>query len=96
MRKLTVLHKHNIVNIMRNCIVQYAKNYLRTAASEAEIKLYAADVAYNCTVLQAFVAHNNCNKLQDAVVMQDTNVREEFVAVLQYVAAHELVTHSCV
>jgi hypothetical protein len=96
MRKLTVLHKHFIVKTMRDCIVQYTNAYLAQAVSEDEASMYAEDIAYNCTALQNFIANNCCDTLQEAIMEQDTAPREEFVAVLRYVAEHKLVDFSYV
>ena len=90
-KKLTVLHKHTIAMQMRNDIAAYAANILAKEASTDALAMYANDVADASTALAQFVKTSNTQMLYKTLVCCDTDVREHYYKVLQYIANNKLV-----
>ena len=54
--------------------------------------MYAQDVAYNTNALAQFNNTLNAQELHNAIMQQDTLVREYYIAVLQYIETKRLIT----
>jgi hypothetical protein len=89
MRKLSKKHQFAINQIMLATISQYVQDF--AVGADEDILMYADDVAYNSKILKEFNVHLNAAKLHDAVLMQDTIVREYFIDVLQYIEGADLI-----
>ena len=89
MQKVTAKQVNAINVLMLNTIKNYIANYV---TSELADTIYADDIAYNASALQTFNATLDCNELQDAIMLQDTLVREEFINVLLYLENNNLVS----
>jgi hypothetical protein len=85
--------KHVI--IINNLMLKTTESYINTFVSEDEdassISMYADDVAYNVNALVAFNASKDAQALHDSIIMQDTLVREYYIAVLLYIESNKLI-----
>jgi len=88
MQKLTVTHITNINTIMLNTISNYIKHYNIANTYDPTV---VTDVLYNTYALQKFNNTKNVQQLHNAIIAQDTLVREYFIAVLQYVEQNNLI-----
>ncbi len=91
MRKVTVLHKFNVVKAMRNAITFYTQNFFATAIPEEHVAMFANDIARAANALNAFIETSDAVKLHKTIMYFDTDVREEFVSVLLYIEQNKLV-----
>jgi ABC-type uncharacterized transport system permease subunit len=91
MQKLTVTHITNINTIMLNTISNYIKHY---NIANTYDNLIAQDVLHNTYALHKFNNTKNVQQLHNAIIAQDTLVREYFVAVLQYIEQNNLIAAS--
>ena len=86
-------NKHVIV--INNLMLKTTESYINTFVSEDEdassISMYADDVAYNVNALVAFNATKDASALHDSIMLQDTIVREYYIAVLQYIESNKLI-----
>ena len=85
--------KHVIV--INNLMLKTTESYINTFVSEDEdtgsISMYAEDVAYNVNALVAFNATKDASALHDSIMLQDTLVREYYIAVLLYIESNKLI-----
>ena len=85
--------KHIIV--INNLMLKTTESYINTFVSEDEdvssISMYADDVAHNVNALVAFNANNDAQALHDSIMLQDTLVREYYIAVLLYIESNKLI-----
>jgi hypothetical protein len=88
MQKLTITHITNINNIMLKTISNYINTY---SIANTYDTLVVTDVLYNTYALQKFNNTKNVQQLHNAIIKQDTLVREYFIAVLQYIEHNNLI-----
>jgi hypothetical protein len=85
--------KHVI--IINNLMLKTTESYINTFVSEDEdassISMYTDDVAHAVNALVAFNASNDAQALHDSIMLQDTLVREYYIAVLQYIESNKLI-----
>lgn len=91
MRKVTVQRKFNTVKIMRNAIAAYTQNYFAGAVQEVAVAMYANDIANAANALNEFIETANAVVLHKRIMYWDTDVREAFVNVLQYIELEQMV-----
>jgi len=91
MRKVTVLRKFNTVKIMRNAIAAYTQNYFAGAVQEGSVAMYANDIAEAANALNEFIKTSDAVVLHKRIMYWDTDVREAFVNVLQYIELEQMV-----
>lgn len=91
MQKLTITHITNINNIMLKTISNYINTYNIANTYDT---LVVTDVLHNTYALQKFNNTKNVQQLHNAIIAQDTLVREYFIAVLKYIEHNNLIaTH---
>ena len=85
--------KHIIV--INNLMLKTTESYINTFVSEDEdvssISMYADDVAHAVNALVAFNTNNDAQALHDSIMLQDTLVREYYIAVLLYIERNKLI-----
>jgi hypothetical protein len=85
--------KHIIV--INNLMLKTTESYINTFVSEDEdvssISMYADDVAHAVNALVAFNTSNDAQALHDSIMLQDTLVREYYIAVLLYIERNKLI-----
>jgi hypothetical protein len=85
--------KHVIV--INNLMLKTTESYINAFVSEDEdassISMYTDDVAHAVNALVAFNASNDAQALHDSIMLQDTIVREYYIAVLQYIESNKLI-----
>ena len=85
--------KHVIV--INNLMLKTTESYINTFVSEDEdassISMYAEDVARAANALVAFNASNDAQALHNSIMLQDTIVREYYIAVLLYIERNKLI-----
>lgn len=91
MRKVTVLRKFYTVKAMRDCIAAYTANVFADELREEAVAMYANDIARAAVALNAFIATRDAVALHNTIVRWDTDVREAFVSVLQYIEKEQMV-----
>ncbi len=98
MRKVTVLHKFNIVKAMRDAIATYTQGYFADEVNDVALAMYAKDIAAAAIALAKFVDTGNAAALHTTIIYFDTEVREHYTNVLRYIEQHALVasTEFCV
>ena len=67
---------------------QYGDHFPITADN---LKYSAMDVQKNINALVQFNTDNNVQQLHDSIMLQDTFVREYYIAVLQYIEENKLI-----
>ena len=76
-------------------MLKTTESYVNTFVSEDEdassISMYTDDVAHAVNALVAFNASNDAQALHDSIMLQDTIVREYYIAVLQYIESNKLI-----
>ena len=91
MRKVTVQRKYNTVKLMRNTIAAYTQNYFANEPHQSAIAMYANDIANAANALNEFIETSNAVVLHKRIMYWDTDVREAFVNVLQYIELEQMV-----
>ena len=85
--------KHIIV--INNLMLKTTESYINTFVSEDEdassISMYADDVAHATNALVAFNTTKDVQALHDSIMLQDTLVREYYIAVLLYIESNKLI-----
>ena len=85
--------KHIIV--INNLMLKTTESYINTFVSEDEdvssISMYADDVAHATNALVAFNTTKDVQALHDSIMLQDTLVREYYIAVLLYIERNKLI-----
>ncbi len=91
-----MLQKHitNVNLLMQKTIANYINTYVTKDADATSFAMYADDVAHNINALQQFNATLDADLLQDAIIKQDTLVRECFYSTLKYLEQQNLVTRT--
>ena len=86
-------HIKRINKLMYATTISYIKCFAtgRDADTSMYAK-YAQDVAYNTNALAQFNNTLNAQELHNAIMQQDTLVREYYIAVLQYIETKRLIT----
>ena len=86
-------NKHVIV--INNLMLKTTESYINTFVSEDEdassISMYTEDVAHNVNALVNFNATKDVQALHDSIMLQDTLVREYYIAVLLYIESNKLI-----
>jgi hypothetical protein len=89
MQKLTAKHIAQI-NVL---LLKTTEEYINVFANEEDIDtMYAEDVAYNVNALVQFNTDKNVLALHNAIIMQDTLVREFYISVLLYIEDNALIS----
>jgi len=88
MQKLTVTHITNINHLMLNTISTYIKQY---NIANTYDPLLITDTLHNTYALHKFNSTKNVLQLHNAIIAQDTLVREYFVNVLSYIENNNLI-----
>lgn len=95
MRKLTAKHKIAITNLMFADTARYIAIYCTNNTDTTSTNMYVDDIAHNTNALKAFNKDNNVQKLHDAIMLQDTLVREHYIKVLRYIETNNLINADC-
>ena len=90
MAKLAHAHKTAIIKLMLHTTAAYITRFV-TDDSGLGFGMYADDVAYNSKALAKFNKTGDCVALHDAVMSQDTLVREYYISVLRYIEDNALI-----
>ena len=81
--------------VINNLMLKTTESYINTFVSEDEdassISMYAEDVARAANALVAFNASNDAQALHNSIMLQDTIVREYYIAVLLYIERNKLI-----
>jgi hypothetical protein len=81
--------------VINNLMLKTTESYINTFVSEDEdvssISMYADDVAHAVNALVAFNTSNDAQALHDSIMLQDTLVREYYIAVLLYIERNKLI-----
>ena len=89
MQKLTAKHITQI-NVL---LLKTTEEYINVFANEEDIDtMFAEDVAYNVNALVQFNTDKNVLALHNAIIMQDTLVREFYISVLLYIENNALIS----
>jgi len=89
MQKLTAKHIAQI-NVL---LLKTTEEYINTFVNEEDISnMYATDVAHNVNALVQFNTDKNVLALHNAIIMQDTLVREFYISVLLYIEDNALIS----
>ena len=89
MQKLTAKHIAQI-NVL---LLKTTEEYINVFANEEDIDtMFAEDVAYNINALVQFNTDKNVLALHNAIIMQDTLVREFYISVLLYIEDNALIS----
>ena len=99
MRKLTTAHKREINMLMLKTTqdyidfstTQWGDNFPITAEN---LQFSTQDIQYNVNALAVFNTSNNVQQLHDAIMQQDTFVREYYISVLQYIEQNALIPNN--
>ena len=91
MQKLTITHIANINNLMLATISNYINTYNTANTYDP---LVITDTLHNTYALHKFNSTKNVQQLHNAIIMQDTLVREYFINVLQYIENNNLIAAS--
>jgi len=90
---ITPAHIKQINKLMYTTTISYIKCFATSRDADASsYSMYADDVAYNTNALAQFNKTLNAQELHDAIMQQDTLVREYYIAVLQYIESKRLIT----
>jgi hypothetical protein len=90
---ITPAHIKRINKLMYATTISYIKCFATSTEANADnYSMYADDVAYNVSALAQFNKTLNAQELHDAIMQQDTLVREYYIAVLQYIESKRLIT----
>ena len=88
------MQKTHII-VINNLMLKTTESYINTFVSEDEdassISMYADDVAHAVNALVAFNTSNDAQALHDSIMLQDTIVREYYIAVLLYIERNKLI-----
>lgn len=86
-------HIKRINKLMYATTISYIKCFATGRDAEtSSYAMYAQDVAYNTNALAQFNNTLNAQELHNAIMQQDTVVREYYIAVLQYIETKRLIT----
>ena len=81
--------------VINNLMLKTTESYINTFVSEDEdvssISMYADDVAHATNALVAFNTTKDVQALHDSIMLQDTLVREYYIAVLLYIESNKLI-----
>ena len=86
-------HIKRINKLMYATTISYIKCFATGRDADTSMyAMYAQDVAYNTNALAQFNNTLNAQELHNAIMQQDTVVREYYIAVLQYIENKRLIT----
>ena len=97
MRKLTSAHKLQI-NML---VLKTTQDYIDFSTTQwgvnfpinlDSLQFHTLDIQYNINALAVFNTDNNVQNLHDAIMQQDTFVREYYIDVLQYIESNNLIS----
>ena len=96
MRKLTQVHKREINMLMLKTTMDYidfsTTSYcVNMPVTLDNVQFHTLDIQHNINALAAFNTSNNVQQLHDALMQQDTFVREYYIDVLQYIEQNALI-----
>jgi hypothetical protein len=90
---ITPAHIKRINKLMYTTTISYIKCFATGRdVDTSSYSMYADDVAYNTSALAQFNKTLDAQELHDAIMQQDTLVREYYIAVLQYIESKRLIT----
>jgi len=90
---LTKQHVKQINKLMYATTISYIKCFATSRDADSSMyAMYAQDVAYNTQALAEFNCTLNVQQLHNAIMQQDTLVREFYITVLQYIERKRLIT----
>jgi hypothetical protein len=95
MRKLTAQHKVAITNLMFATTAKYINTFCTDRTDSINTNMYTDDIIHNITALKTFNKNNNVQELHDAIMQQDTLVREYYIKVLRYIETNKLIEADC-
>ena len=82
-----------VINLlMLNTIAEYITAFAKDSEDTSSLQMYADDVTHNVTALQNFNKTHDVQKLHDAIMLQDTLVREFFYSTLKYIEVNNLIS----
>ena len=84
-------HTVKINTLMLKTIENYVNTFVSEDEDASSISMYAEDVARAANALVAFNADNDAQALHDSIMLQDTIVREYYIAVLLYIERNKLI-----
>ena len=91
MRKLTKVHFNNIVNVLREDIAAYVAKTKQVFTKDSVVnELQYDDIVYVNNKLVNFMLDKDVQKLYNALIAQDTYVREQFLSVMYYCEEHNI------
>ena len=94
--KLTQKHYINIIALTSATLQDYTNFTLRVAKEYADADsdlMHIDDILYVQTALNNFINNKDVAQLQDALMTQDTFVREYYINTLQYIEDNYLVAN---
>ena len=84
-------HTVKINTLMLKTIESYINTFVSEDEDASSISMYAEDVARAANALVAFNASNDAQALHNSIMLQDTLVREYYIAVLLYIESNKLI-----
>ena len=84
-------HTVKINTLMLKTIESYINTFVSEDEDASSISMYAEDVARAANALVAFNASNDAQALHNSIMLQDTIVREYYIAVLLYIERNKLI-----
>ena len=94
--KLTQKHYINIIALTSATLQDYTGFTLRVAQQHADADsnlMHIDDILYVQTALNNFINNKDVAQLQDALMSQDTFVREKYIDTLRYIEDNYLVAN---
>ncbi len=85
-------HVQAINLLMQARIAKYINTFVTADSDVTSLQMYADDVVHNATALQNFNNTKDATALHNAIMLQDTLVREYFYTVLKYIESNKLVS----
>ena len=97
MRKVTQAHVLAINTLMLKTTEDYINfsTTLNFAPTADSLSMYTNDIQYNINALVQFNTDNNVQQLHNSIMLQDTFVREYYIAVLRYIEENALIPANC-
>ena len=92
MKKVSAHDVIEINTLMLKTIASYINCFVKPGG---DLTLYADDIAYNANALVRFNKTKNTEALHNAIMQQDTLVREYFIDALRYLEDEDLVDERC-
>jgi hypothetical protein len=91
MRKITAKNKTAIIQLMFKTTADYINTFCIEDIDAFNASMYIGDIAYNTNALNNFIKDNNALNLHNAIMQQDTIVREFYYTTLKYIEDNNLI-----